>query len=136
MKSKSFKVIVGIVVIIAIGVIVTYSIYKSENHNVYTQYDTEVETPPYSSIGDDGRVTIEGADVTNEETKVLEYFAANDIQAGVIKVLTSSMEEVGVPDIVAEYNPEYFYYVNTSNKTYIALFNDGELITDYEPVSE
>lgn len=136
MKSKSFKVIVGIVVIIAIGVIVTYSIYKSENHNVYTQHDTEVETPPYSSIGDDGRVTIEGADVTNEETKVLEYFAANGIQAGVIKVLTSSMEEVGVPDIVAEYNPEYFYYVNTSNKTYIALFNDGELITDYEPVSE
>ena len=133
MKSKGFKIIIAIAII---GVIIAYGIYKNENHNVYNPNNTEVETPPYSSIGEDGSVTIEGANVTNEETKVLEYFAANGIQAGIIKVTTSSMEEVGVPDIVAEYNPEYFYYVNTSNETYIALFNDGELITNYEPVSE
>lgn len=136
MKSKNVKLVIGIVAIIVIAIIVSYVIYSKENHNIYSPDSTEIETPPYSFIGEDGSVTVEGTDVTSEETEILEYFAANGIQAGVIKVLTSSMEEVGVPDIVAQYNPEYFYYVNTENETYVALFNNGELITDYEPVSE
>lgn len=136
MKSNKIKVVIGVTVIVIIAIVISYVTYSNQNHNVYTPDSIEIEDPPYSSIGEDGSVTIEGDDVTSEETQILEYFAANGIQAGIIKSYVSDAGEADIPELVLQYNPEYFYYVNTANETYVALFNDGELITDYEPVSE
>ena len=136
MKLNKIKVVISILVIIVIAIVISYITYNNQNHNVYTPDNTEIEEPPYSSIGEDGSITIEGDDVTSEETQILEYFAANGIQAGIIKSYISDAGESDIPELVLQYNPEYFYYVNTANETYVALFNDGELITDYEPVSE
>lgn len=136
MKSNKIKVVIGVTVIVIIAIVISYVTYSNQNHNVYTPDSIEIEDPPYSSIGEDGSVTIEGDDVTSEETQILEYFAANGIQAGIIKSYVSDAGEADIPELVLQYNLEYFYYVNTANETYVALFNDGELITDYEPVSE
>lgn len=136
MKSNKIKVVIGITAIVIITIVISYVIYISKNHNVYIPDNTEIEEPPYSSIGEDGSITVEGDDVTSEETQILEYFAANGIQAGIIKSYVSDTGEADLPELVLQYNPEYFYYVNTANETYVALFSDGELITNYEPVSE
>lgn len=136
MKSNKIKVVIGVTAIVVIAIVVSYITYSNQNHNIYTPDNIEIEEPHYSSIGEDGSITIEGDNVTSEETQILEYFAANGIQAGIIKSYVSDAGEADIPELVLQYNPEYFYYVNTSNETYVALFNDGELITDYEPVSE
>ena len=136
MKSNKIKVVIGATVIVIIAIVISYVVYNNQNHNVYIPDSTEIEEPPYSSIGEDGSITVKGNDVTSEETQILEYFAANGIQAGIIKSYVSDAGETDLPELVLQYNPEYFYYVNTANETYVALFNDGELITDYEPVSE
>lgn len=136
MKSNKIKVVIGVTAIVVIAIVVSYVAYSNQNHNIYTPDNIEIEEPPYSSIGEDGSITIEGDNVTSEETQILEYFAANGIQAGIIKSYVSDAGEADIPELVLQYDPEYFYYVNTSNETYVALFNDGELITDYEPVSE
>ena len=136
MKSNKIKVVIGVTAIVVIAIVVSYIAYNKQNHNVYTPDNSEIEELPYSSIGEDGSITIEGDNVTSEETQILEYFAANGIQAGIIKSYVSDAGEADIPELVLQYDPEYFYYVNTSNETYVALFNDGELITDYEPVSE
>lgn len=136
MKLNKIKIVIGVTAIVVIAIVVSYVTYINQNHNVYTPDNIEIEEPPYSSIGEDGSITIEGDNVTSEETQILEYFAANGIQAGIIKSYVSDAGEADIPELVLQYNPEYFYYVNTANETYVALFNDGELITDYEPVSE
>lgn len=136
MKSNKIKIAIGIVVVVVIAIIISYVTHSNQNHNVYTPDNIEIEEPPYSLIGEDGSVTVEGDNVTSEETQILEYFAANGIQAGIIKSYVSDAGESDIPELVLQYNPEYFYYVNTANETYVALFNNGELITDYEPVSE
>jgi hypothetical protein len=136
MKSNKIKVVIGVTAIVVIAIVVSYITYNNQNHNVYTPDNSEIEELPYSSIGENGEITIEGDNVTSEETQILEYFAANGIQAGIIKSYVSDAGEADIPELVLQYDPEYFYYVNTSNETYVALFNDGELITDYEPVSE
>ena len=136
MKLNKIKIVIGIVVIVIIAIVISCVTYNNQNHNIYTPDNIEIEEPPYSSIGEDGSITIEGDNVTSEETQILEYFAANGIQAGIIKSYVSDAGEADIPELVLQYNPEYFYYVNTANETYVALFNNGELITDYEPVSE
>ena len=136
MKSNKIKVVIGVTAIVVIAIVVSYIAYSKQNHNVYTPDNSEIEELPYSSIGENGEITIEGDNVTSEETQILEYFAANGIQAGIIKSYVSDAGEADIPELVLQYNPEYFYYVNTANETYVALFNNGELITDYEPVSE
>ncbi len=136
MKSNKIKIAIGIVVVVVIAIVISYVTYSNQNHNVYTPDNIEIEEPPYSSIGEDGSVTVEGDNVTSEEKQILEYFAANGIQAGIIKSYVSDAGEADIPELVLQYNPEYFYYVNTANETYVALFNNGGLITDYEPVSE
>lgn len=116
-------------VIVLCGAICTgyYLMSKNEKKYIPTTNRSDVT---YSEINEDGDLKLNG-DYSTEEERILSYFGQLGITGGITKIDTASMLNAGLPSLVAEYNPEYYYIVTAPTKSYIAFYYNGELITNY-----
>ena len=122
------KIAIGFILVLCVVVGVGYYL-TSKNDKEYIPTQNK-SNGAYSKIDEDGSLKLNG-DYSTEEERILYYFGQLGIAGGITKIDTASMLNVGLPSLVAEYNPEYYYMITAPTESYIAFYYNGELITNY-----
>lgn len=131
MNKKIFFGVVALTIVAGLIAMLTFAFSNNKEYDDFVDGDKKI---PYSEITDES-VEIRGGDVTSEEERVLKFFANLGVSGGIQKIDVSSYSDVEPPEIVQQYDVEYYYLVTTATYTYTAIFVDGELLTNYEEIN-